>query len=89
MATEARCAGCGMSVTPAAAFMTEVGELCNQCFARYQNQQVARERAAAEQDQSLSRSTARVAGAHFGIWAAGGRAAVVFGGIPHGRRQRG
>jgi hypothetical protein len=64
------CAGCGEWVAHAASFMTEVGEICGQCFAHYQNQQAARARAAAALDQSLFRRARRVAGLHWMVWAA-------------------
>jgi hypothetical protein len=64
------CAGCGTSVAPAASFMTEVGEICGQCFARYQNEQAARARAATTLDQSLFRRAKMIGGLHGMVWAA-------------------
>ena len=62
------CAGCGAPIVPANSFLTEVGELCGQCFPRYQNQQAVRARQAAALDGSLTRRAGWVAAAHAMLW---------------------
>jgi hypothetical protein len=58
-----------VSLAPASSFLTEVGQLCERCFARYQNQQEARARAAADLDRSLFRRAKLIGVAHWIIWA--------------------
>ncbi len=64
------CTGCGTLVAPVSSFLTEVGELCGQCFAGYQNRQEEQANAAAALDRSLFRRARRIAGVHWIVWGA-------------------
>src|SRR5262245_58001293 len=62
------CASCGTPLAPEASFMTELGEMCGQCFPRYQNKLAARQSEAADLDRSLLWRAVLIGIVHGLIW---------------------